>query len=284
MPNARGEIALTLKNHSVVKSERFDRTQHPFVREVVRADYQRMTAEIGVRGRPADFNVQLLAQYRREYGFAPNEIAAPSGGADIGPDDFTRADGDTIGNQLTWTEVEGDTDTVSNRAQHQTHPATNRAEHDLSSANHSSLIGSVTHPTSNGIQFAFARLASSGATPDYYGSGYDANANRWRMYKRVSGSSTQLGDNSTGGRLVSVGQEADGSTITAYRGGVQHEQQTDTAITGNTRTGFGGAAAGTPTQWEADDFEASAIAGAAGVRLYHSFARGTNRALARGIA
>src|SRR5207253_2934705 len=56
-------------------------------------------------------------------------------------DDFNRADGTTIGNQLTWTEVAGTWDTVSNQVQ-MTGPASDsatysaRAESDLSSADH----------------------------------------------------------------------------------------------------------------------------------------------------
>ena len=182
-------------------------------------------------------------------------------------DDFTRADGDTIGNQLTWTEVAGDWDTASNAASlttFGTDARTARAESDLSSDDHYSQtvitgLGAGTNDCLAGPVARFDAAANTG----YWTFAYQFD-DKIYLRKIVTGTPTNLV--AAVAITLSIPEaykvECDGSTITGYQAGVSRiGPTTDSAIAGNTRCGIGGyKSTGSVV---VDDFEAADLAAAA---------------------
>jgi hypothetical protein len=183
---------------------------------------------------------------------------------------FNKADSDTLGPDLTWTETAGDFDVVSNRIS-ATSGSVCRAEADVSSANHYAQAN---------IFFAGAYLgitARHAAAANTYYVGYGINTTLTEMYKRVAGSYTNLGTMNpaaSSGDLYKV--ECNGSAIKLYIAGVQKISVTDTAIAGGTRGGFDSINS-TAT---ADAYEISDLA-AAGI-IYTQLERNT-RGVVRGV-
>jgi hypothetical protein len=182
-------------------------------------------------------------------------------------DDFTRADGDTIGNQLSWTELVGDFDTVSNQASLTT-TATDcfaRADSDLSTDDHyAQVVGRVTDDAGSTAVYAVFRKDSS-ATMSFYLFNADFSANTVRLFKCVAGSFTGLGGGAVSMTLdantdyVVKGQANSDDTIVGYIDAVEKQSVTDTSVTGNVRTGIGGfRTAGSVTF---DLFEAADVGG-----------------------
>lgn len=156
-------------------------------------------------------------------------------------DDFTHADGDTIGNQLTWTEVSGDWDTKSNQATKEN--TANivefaRAESDLSSADHYAQVKVITDRFGIAFPDTFAgpcvRFAA-GATTCYSAVSLSA----MYLVKHVNGTRTDMTSAAMTATMNDLLKcDVTGSTITGYQNGVQIAQTTDTAISGNTRCGI----------------------------------------------
>jgi hypothetical protein len=82
MPNIVGNIELRLTGRSLVKSERFDKVKHPFVRSMVMQDFARYKRQT-VSGRTARDEGRVLQTLKTKYGFKASEIAVPSGGASV---------------------------------------------------------------------------------------------------------------------------------------------------------------------------------------------------------
>lgn len=167
-------------------------------------------------------------------------------------DDFTRANGATIGNLLTWTDLDGNLTTVSNRVNGTTGLDVSRAESDLSTADMSSQIVAVN--AVNAVYGVLARHSSSVKT-GYYGNVYQ-NTNSWRIFKRSAGTFTLLfsaTNTLTAGDLVVL--ICNGSTVDILQNTTSRVSGTDTAITGNLRAGL--IASVEPSTPQLDDFSAS---------------------------
>lgn len=180
-------------------------------------------------------------------------------------DNFTRANGDTIGNLLTWTEVANDWDTENNsifKANGSGDEAgLARADSDLSSDDH--YAQGVTTQVVNSMGIGPAARLPSTATSTCYTIVTQFAGNLY-LKKVVAGTATYMVTKvrtSVAGDVMRI--KADGSTITGYVDAVEELTTTDSAISGNVRcgvhsydaSGLGGVF---------DDFEAADLAAATG--------------------
>jgi len=155
---------------------------------------------------------------------------------------FNQADSSVLGPDLTWTEVQNDWQTVSNRATPRTNNsgAAARAEHDLDSDDH--YVGApVRYATSvSGVIGVTARFDSASQT--YYRAALDS-AGRLDITRTVNGSNTDIASQS---RSIAadvdyfIQLEVDGSTIRARVDSDVWLSTTDTQIAGNLRFGLAG--------------------------------------------
>ena len=202
-----------------------------------RHGYTRQEVEEGASGKRAEW-ARLIR---------PADLAA-MGGATFRPkrpatsysESFNTADSDTLGPDLTWSEVIGDVDVVSNRASTSTTGfAEARAQHDVSSADHYAQVQIYQTSTSvgdNHLAAPCARFASSART--FYSFAWFYNG--LFLYKTVAGSYTIIGSVSETPAALPATWRVDcsGSTIRGLQNGTQKVSVTDTSITGNTRGGL----------------------------------------------
>lgn len=174
-------------------------------------------------------------------------------------DAANRADADALGSSVegwSWTEVLNDIDLVSSGAfqgQGSTLNTIARAETDLSSDDHASRIILNFIHTTGGTSGPLARMASSGGSCYWFGVRVDAPRQRLFTLTVNTASATQIGSTVTDAlpsRPYIMVLTCDGSTITGYQNTgfgtlTSKITTTDTAITGNTRTGMLLASSGT---------------------------------------
>ena len=225
---------------------------------VVRQLSNRLGVSLAYRGNLRGIVAELLIVQGREDGSRWRRLRATKGALQIWLRDliyemrpimnaaysesFNQADSTTLGPDLTWTEVQNDWGTVSNRATPQTNNSGSaaRAEHDLSSGDHyvESLVRYAT--SVSGVVGVAARFDSSAQT--YYRAALDS-AGRLDITRTVNGSNTDLASQS---RSIAANTdylirlECDGSTIRARVDSDAWLSTTDTQITGNTRFGMAG--------------------------------------------
>ena len=183
-----------------------------------------------------------------------------AGGSTI-TESFNTADSDTLGPDLSWTELVGDIDIVSNRAHTITigSQCVARAEGDLATANHYAQASvNVSEELGTGSVGIITRKDST-ATLTYYLQDVSYQADLVRLYKCVGGTFTQLvadvGMTLTAGSSVMVKGTVNGSSLNILIDGVSKNTATDTAIPGNLRTGIRGNK-GTSGYVNWDSFEA----------------------------
>jgi hypothetical protein len=264
MPGTDNVLRLFVPGHSEVKREGFEWGTHPHtnrVRDVIRGDFSRMWEETNGGDHPR----KVLDFWREKYKADWREFVPPNLRAHVaGPlphettitESFNKADSATLGPDLTWNEVLGGWNVVSNRAvcMSNTEPWNlARAEHDLSSDDH---YAQATIHLANGYPGPCVRVGS-GAT--FYQTSTDGN--NW-IFKLVSGSQTNLGSTTSAynaGDLYKV--QADGSTISSYVNGAAKNSFTDTSITGNLRCGMTSTSGGAGVL---DEFEAADVGGGGG--------------------
>lgn len=185
-------------------------------------------------------------------------------------DDFTRADGTTIGNLLTWTEVANDLATVSNAVKNNgpgvvSNYARARAESDLSGVDHYSqakLVLGANTGRGAGVHARYASAADTCYGLHYMGGGGGATKIPI-LDKHVTGTRTELStgsatDWSDGSDIAKC--EINGSSLTGYRNGGSVVSVTDTAISGGTRCGIFVRARASSDVSAVDDFEAGDLA------------------------
>ena len=164
---------------------------------------------------------------------------------------FNTADSDTLGPDLSWTELIGDADVVSTELSIITRGATSavaRADSDLATDDHycEAVLSAVALGTSTYNYFGVECRKDSTTTLTNYN--YRAvqtttPLNEHRLQKFVAGSATQLGASDAAdvvaGEIVRI--EADGSSISGWLNGILSVGPvTDTTISGNLRTGIRG--------------------------------------------
>ena len=199
-------------------------------------------------------------------------------------DNFNGSDSDTMGVQLTWTELSGDWDIASNRAAMVTIASDQkqraRADHDLSSDDHEAQV--TNYYPENGRYAGPACRMPSDTTATFYAVLTQTGDANIYLIKIVAG--TQSNINSTS-QTASDGNtskvQADGSTIKSFYAGAEKASATDSAISGNVRCGLDQytTVLSTPSF---DDFSATDLGGGGGGILYTQLERLTHGYL-RGV-
>lgn len=191
---------------------------------------------------------------------------------------FNKADSSTLGPDLTWTELTGDTQIVGNRARCVStySGSANRADSDLASANHYAQIAVYIDGSDDGRGAGPIVRKDSSATLTCYLLWVDvasAGNFRYTFYKVVGGSFTAIGSSTS--VTVASGDvfrlSADGTTLSAYKNGTLLGTQTDSSISTGTRCGFrlySGGGTPTVTAVEIDNFEAGDLTAAASLIYY----------------
>ena len=276
MPTIQGSLELHLGGFSLIKSKmlNFAEPEGPNVLAVLQDDYRHIRQERLGQPQFADTHKRVLGELVRRFGgdyrrFLPVEL--PDEGM-LKPsttilDNFNRADNVVLGTSSegwSWTEVTGNIDIVTNQASQLTVSAivNARAESDLSSANHYSQAVAISNTVATNQVGIAARFAAAATTYYTFRIRLTAGRPNHRLAKMVAGALTALLDDDvidglTSGDTIRV--DIDGSTLIGKKNGTQILQVTDTAITGNLRTGLDGFANGASRiGW--DNFEAADLA------------------------
>lgn len=173
----------------------------------------------------------------------------------------------TLGGDLVWTETQGTWANVSGVAQLQTTGGVEdaRAESALSTDDHYAqlavtALGTGTNPVWLGPAVRFAAAART-----YYVTFPYQGDDKQYIEKIVTGTETALGSTAITVTIPGTFKiSADASLVTGYQDGTQRVQVTDTAITGNLRTGIAGYCSSSSWYPSGDNFQASdLVAGAA---------------------
>jgi hypothetical protein len=152
-------------------------------------------------------------------------------------EDFTRANSSSqVGNLLTWAQQSGTWGTFSNAAYKVSSGSIKegcRAQHDLSSADHSAQVTVSNGAQSQGPAARFDSAATTLYSTTEYGS------TTYYLTKVVAQTETgigNVGNTYADGDIYKV--SCNGSTIKSYKNGVEVISVTDTSITGNVRCGM----------------------------------------------
>lgn len=176
------------------------------------------------------------------------ERAVLSGGATI-TESFDQADNTVIGPDLAWTELTGNSQTLSNKwgtgATATVYDA--RADVNLDSDDQYAQglvdLESSANATDNFVG-VIARQREVDTTRTHYGYRYRSGTSgvRRELYRRAAGTATSLaGPNASSVALNDlIRLECNGSTITGKLNGATEEEVTDTNVTGNLRCGVTG--------------------------------------------
>lgn len=294
MPTTRGYLDIHLPGHSLVYQEAFTwghsrRTNK--IKSLLQKDFER-TFNLAMEGKLKDreHHLRCLDYLCEKYHLSDwrevvpaklvKEIPGRKRHETIIVDDFTLADGTVIGNQLTWTEVNGNWTTVSNAARGGTsnNRASARAEHDLSSADHYAQLAFISSTGVN-ARIAYNCVRFDPSAEIYYRSTAREDGGNANIAKMISGTATTIATLSsvTISLPDTLRTEINGSTIEQFFNGVSNGAGTDTAITGNLRCGIGTNTGGSSTV-TVDDFEAGDLT----TFVYTQLERGT-RGIGRGI-
>ena len=268
MPNRNLSLELHLGGYSLIKSERFDKTKHPLVLEVIKNDYRRIRQEDLERG--SNHYLKMLGALEQQYerfgltadDFIPEDLPKekPLKPSTVITENFNQPDSTTLGPNLSWTEIFNDWNTISNELQDlaANEEGQARANSDLSTSNMYAQITRTVLGISSWIGPG-VRMPSTATRTAYYGLIFD-DGNYYHR-KIIEGTFTTF-SSATGNTAVPATwkETADGSTITLYRDDVLVHQQTDTSITGNLRGGV----LGYNTLARGDNFEAGDLAAGGG--------------------
>ena len=275
IPTRGRKMELHIGGHSLLRSETYIEAMHPLVLDVERENYRQVREDtinrdtLGIRNRDPQFHRQYLQALVEKYGL-PFERFIPSGLPRETPithgttvtDNFTRAN-ESLDASANWAEVSGDINVVANEvAWVATNNASARYEVDLASSDHYGELRGVSVPNSNSSRYGvgLARFSSSANT--YYGYLTRNSGSNSAIYKRVTGTHTNLQFLAAHSSAGTTRTEANGSTITGFFDSTDDGNVTDTAITGNVRAGLAIRSNGD----SGDDFEAADLAAAVGIR------------------
>jgi len=256
MPTSAGVLQLHLGGHSLLRGRRMPRdptraAHWPKMQRVLQEDYRRIRRyaleSSDQKGR--ETHRRVLGSQALKYGvdheaagrlFVPDDLPP---GRPLKPEttiteSFDKANSDTLGPDLTWAEVDGDTDVVSNEASFESAGgsavAAARAEHDLSSDDHYAQIDLTNSASSNG---GGAAVRFDPSALIFYMC-WAVDGGTYLLYKYSAGF-TQL---DTTGITISTPEaykmEIDGSSLKGYQAGVERVSATDSSLTGDVRTGI----------------------------------------------
>jgi hypothetical protein len=184
-------------------------------------------------------------------------------------DNFNRADADSLGTSSegwSWSELQGDIDIVSNKAQSTASNGTDQtaiAASDLSSTDH--YVQANIDITGGDVNPGLVARKDSSATLTYYLLTSLYAADSARIFKRVNGTFSQLTASAktfTAGVGYLLKGQCNGSALELFVDGASSASVTDTAITTGTRCGIRSDAVATFATWDnwtASDLVASGI-------------------------
>lgn len=252
MPNMRRRFEVWLAQTKV--SDRpwsFTAPEFDVARDTLKRVYRQLR-EGSLEGRaPPELYRKWLGFQVRKYRLTDNQYRAlqPSDLPDETPleptttiaDSFNRADQAPMGNSAegwSWTEVSGSWAIATNQASRNdiTANASARAETDLSSDDHYAQFDR-TNDVGSTSNYATPCARFAAAAETYYAVLVrDASS---AIFKRVAGTFTSLQAVTNDGTSPHTYKiQANGSTIEAFKDAVSLGSLTDTAITGNLRTGI----------------------------------------------
>lgn len=274
IPTRRG---LELECGSIRRTVAFDIADPvlaPKVLAVLREDFRAARADALSRG--GDHHQKMLGWWMARYKtddptlFQPSDLprTEPREPSTTYTDDFNAADSATLGADLTWADVNGDFQNLSNGGALNSNSAflyAARAEHNLSTSDNYGQIDIVAMGGASRILGGACRFSSSAHTCYYYV--FYPNTSRGFLGKRVAGVETHLTNAAvTLSAPEAWKAQAEGSTIKGFQAGVERLSWPDTAISSGVR---GGVAAyqngGTLLTMTFDNFEAGDLAAGGGI-------------------
>lgn len=283
MQSTRGGLVINLGGYSQIYGEPFSAGNRAFQNtlDIRWADYRRAKAEgaklkdlrrqtgfdsfriFGRAPTKADLDKLLPPEHRKD-GYSCHKIELCT----TITESFNTADSDTLGPDLTWTELSGtDIDVVSNRANSESSSGYARASTALAGSDMyaQALVTNTVSGTDRGAS-GCVRYAAAADTA-YFGMGSRSGSGTYSSYAisiRTAGVNSFTAE--TGGYSDAIPgviqTEVVGSTINVYYAGALRTTLSDSSITGNTQAGICGRhTGGDRLQW--DDFEAADLAVAA---------------------
>ena len=281
MPNHLGLLELYLGGHSRISSEKMipgKRPAWPLIKDTLGENYRKIRSQAVDIDSPVPEDQHkkyldaLQDKYRVDYvDFIPVDL--PDEGTvphdTVVKDNFNRADSTTLGtssdSQFTWLELINDADIVSNTAEYQNTLSPNGsfgrfiAALDLSSDDHFAQAKMINvaagFVTTHGC---LIRKDSSATETLYFGEYLSAVTPLLRILKTIAGTVTVLGsDGFSASENEVIKIQVDGSNLELFIDGVSKVTATDTAITGNLRTGMSFFNNNVAAKPGLDDFEAA---------------------------
>lgn len=247
----------------------------PFVLAGLHEEYKKIRAEaMGEGSMPSDHHRRVVDAWQEKYRVSDYREFIPAGYPDESPlphrtkinESFNTADSDTLGPDLTWTELEGDTDIVGNKARTALTGtwSSARADTDLSSSDHYSEIAMHLGASGTSAQcMSTCRKDGTATITQYYGQAIGDGD--WFIGKRTAGAFASIAGPFSS--AISLGDlnrlSVNGSSLSLQHNGSSIGGVTDTSITGNLRCGFSGRFTGGSTV-EFDFFEAADLVGGVG--------------------
>ncbi len=248
MPTVDGDMELHLRNHSIIRSEKFDPVKHPKVLELERENYRKVRSETLRFRTDKTFHRKYLQRLTEKYTldwrqFIPDDLPqeTPLRRGTTITESFNQADGTVLGPDQTHTEVTGEWETIGNELHMVTNfgPAkSERVEADLAGDDHFVELDVIDIGEGNEDFFIGPACRFNGSAETYYTYWPYHNGDTGHLRKVITGTPTDLATTVLTFSLPETYKvQCDGSTIKGFQAGTERESETDTAITGNTRTG-----------------------------------------------
>lgn len=264
------------------------------VLQVLREDYRRMRADVLAGRMREGQHLRVLKMWGEKFGIRdPQDVFIPGDLPKEVPlphettitESFDQADSTTLGPDLSWTEIDNNLETVSNRVR----PAGStgicgaRADSDLSGTDHYAQIDLYETTRTSGQYMGVMCRKDSTGTLTYYLAIQNGGVTGSTL-KCVAGSFTAIGTNTTDtwSDGASMKLECNGSAIQRYYNGASRNTATDTSITTGVRCGIRGRRTDATLYYEGDDFEAGDLA-AGGATPKGWFGLALNGPMQRGV-
>lgn len=267
MPSAGRKLQLAIPGLRVVKQDKFT-MGHSHLDKVVatwRRDYRNCFEACQRGDMPVNFHRRFLdatcEQFRTDdwRSLLPIDLRQHVAGrlphSTTISESFNTSDGDTLGPDLSWTELTGDIDIVSNKAQSTTTgaEAVARADSDLSSANHyAQATVNLSQEASAADAHVICRKDSS-TTRTFMAGSARADTNGVQLYKCVATTYTLL---AVYVRTVAASTDyvlkilSNGSLHETWLDGTEYVSMTDTSVSSGTRGGIRGFMSAGNCKWD----------------------------------
>jgi hypothetical protein len=284
MPTRSLDLELHLGGHSLIKVAKLDKASRHWNK--VQAVERRHVESLYKAADRGEVSTDLIRTNHdhlgRKYGIdKPEDSFTPPGrgklprklARTIITESFPSDGAITSGQDQSWSNIQNTLVVSSGRVTNGSFDScVSRMNYDFASDHYAQHIY-ISGVGANDALQAVTRKDSS-ATITNYQAGYVSSSGQWATVKVVAGTGTVIGTNTTTGITANdvTKLDANGSTQSRYKNGSLQNAATDTAITGNTRTGiriFSFAAS--PLL---DSFEAGDAAAGGGIFTGRAFGKG----------